>query len=34
MGKAELFEKEKLIMGIIFPSDELYDKIIENTTKL
>lgn len=33
MGKAELFEKEKLIMGIIFPSDELYEKIIEILTE-
>ena len=28
MGKAEGFEKEKLIMGIIFPTDELYEKIL------
>ena len=33
MGKAELFEKEKLIMGIIFPNNELYEKIIEILTK-
>jgi hypothetical protein len=33
MGKAELFEKEKLIMGIIFPNDELYEKIIEILTE-
>lgn len=33
MGKAEAFEKEKLIVGIIFPTDELYEKIIEILTE-
>lgn len=33
MGKAEVFEKEKLIMGIIFGSDELYEKAISILTE-
>lgn len=33
MGKAEAFEKEKLIIGIIYPTNELYEKIIELLTE-
>lgn len=33
MGKAEAFEKEKLIIGIIYPTDELYGKIINILTE-
>ena len=33
MGKAEAFEKEKLIIGIIYPTNELYEKIMELLTE-
>ena len=33
MGKAAEFEKEKLIIGIIYPTDELYDIIINTLTE-